>query len=138
MASSRIQRWTLLLAAYYYELVYREGQNHSNPDGRSRLPLPDAIARVPTPGVTILLMDRFETLLVGADHIADWTASDPVLQQVLRRVHHGWDDKCPDKSLEPYYFRKDELTTHNGCILWSFQQGTNNSFWRTRTTPIQE
>ena len=55
---------------------------------------------------------------MGADHIADWTASDPVLQQVLRRVHHCWGDKCPDKSLEPYYLRKDELSTHNGCILW--------------------
>ena len=62
-------------------------------------------------------MDRLETLPVGADHIADWTASDPVLQQVLGRVHNGWGDKCPDKSLEPYYLRKDELSTHNGCIL---------------------
>ena len=117
MASPGIQRWALLLAAYDYELVYKEGQNHGNADGLSRLPLPDTIARVPTPGETILLMDRLETLPVGADHIADWTASDPVLQQVLRRVHHGWGDKCPDKSLEPYYLRKDELSTHNGCIL---------------------
>ena len=54
---------------------------------------------------------------MGADHIVDWTASDPVLQQVLRRVHHGWGDKCPDKSLEPYYLRKDKLSTHNGCVL---------------------
>ena len=118
MASPRIQRWALLLAAYDYELVYKEGQNHGNTDGLGRLPLPDTIARVPTPGETILLTDRLETLQVGAGHIADWTASDPVLQQVLRRVHHGWGDKCPDKSLKSYYLRKDELSTHNGCILW--------------------
>ena len=118
MASPRIQRWALLLAAYDYELVYKEGQNHGNADGLSRLPLPDTIARVPTPGETILLMDRLETLPVGADHVADWTASDPVLQRVVRRVHHGWGDKCSDKSLEPYYLRKDELSTHNGCVLW--------------------
>ena len=117
-ASPIIQRWAPLLAAYAYELVYREGQNNGNADGLSRLPLPDTIARVPTPGETILLMDRLENLPVGADHIADWTTSDPVLQQVLRRFHHGWGDKCPNKSLELYYLRKDELSTHNGCILW--------------------
>ena len=58
MASPRIERWALLLTAYDYELVYKEGQNHGNADGLSRLPLPDTIARVPTLWETILLMDR--------------------------------------------------------------------------------
>ena len=35
-------------------------------------------------------MDRLEVMPVNADHIADWTASDPELQQVLRRVQQGW------------------------------------------------
>ena len=46
------------------------------------------------------------------------TASDPVLQQVLRRVQQGWRDKCPTGSLQPFFVRSDELSTHNGCILW--------------------
>ena len=118
MASPRIQRWALLLAAYDYKLVYKKGKNHANADGLSRLPLPDTIARVPTPGETMLLMDQLEAWPVCVDHMEDWTASDPMLQQVLRRVHHGWGDKCPDKRLEPYYVWKDELSTHNGCIVW--------------------
>ena len=63
-------------------------------------------------------MDRLEVMPVNADHIEDWTVSDPVLQQVLRRVQQSWGDKCPDKSMEPFYVRRDELSTHNGCILW--------------------
>ena len=55
---------------------------------------------------------------VKADHIAASTASDPVLQQVLRRVRHGWGDRCPDKGLEPFYVRKNELSTNSGCISW--------------------
>ena len=54
------------MAANDYELVYREGQNHGNASGLSRLPLPDTIVRVPTPGETILLMDLLEALPVGA------------------------------------------------------------------------
>ena len=63
-------------------------------------------------------MDRLEVMPVNADHIEDWTVSDPVLQHVLRRVQQSWGDKCPDKSMEPFYVRRDELSTHNGCILW--------------------
>ena len=118
MASPRIQRWALLLAAYDYELAYREGSKHGNADGLSRLPLPDTVVEVPVPGETILLMDRLEALPVCADDIAYWTASDPVLQQVLKKVQQGWGDKCPDPSLQPFYTRRDELSTHNGCFLW--------------------
>ena len=61
-------------------------------------------------------MDQLEPMSVCADDIADWMASDSVLQQVLRRVQQGWGDKCPDPGLQPFYIR-DELSMHNGCIL---------------------
>ena len=89
MASLRIQRWALLLASYDYELIYREGSKHGNAGG-----------------------------LNCADDIEDWTASEPVLQQVFRRVQQGWGDKCPESRLQPFFLRRDELSTHNGCILW--------------------
>jgi len=78
--------------------------------------LPDTVVTAPALGETILLMGRLEVMPVKADHIADSTASDPVLQQVVRRVQHGWGDRCPDKSLEPFYVRRNELSTHNSCI----------------------
>ena len=53
-----------------------------------------------------------------ANDIAHWTASDPVLQQVLRKVQQRLGDKCPDPGLKPFYITRDELSTHNGCILW--------------------
>ena len=118
MASPRIQRWALLLAGYDYDLTYREGSKHGNADGLSRLPLADTVVKVPISGETILLMEQLEGMPVCADHITEWTASDPVLQQVLRRVQQGWGDKCPDKILQPFFVRRDELSTHNGCILW--------------------
>ena len=76
----------------------------------------DTLVTAPVPDETILLMDRLEVMPVKADHIAASTASDPVLQQVLRRVRHGWGDRCPDKGLEPFYVRKNELSTNSGCI----------------------
>ena len=98
--------------------MYREGCKNGHADVLSRWPLSDTVVTAPVPDETILLMDRLEFMPVKADHIAAWTASDPVLQQVLRRVQRGWGDRCPDKSLEPFYVRKNELNTHNGCISW--------------------
>ena len=36
LASSRIQRWSLTLAAYRYKLVYKPGAANANADGFSR------------------------------------------------------------------------------------------------------
>jgi len=40
-ASSRIQRWALLMASYEYTIVFRSTSKHANADAMSRLPLPD-------------------------------------------------------------------------------------------------
>ena len=39
LAAARLQRWTLLLAAYQYDIEFRSPTEHSNADGFSRLPL---------------------------------------------------------------------------------------------------
>ena len=96
----------------------RDRCKHGNADVLSRLPLPDTVVTAPVLGETILLMDRLEVMPVKTDHIADSTALNPVLQQLVRRVQHGWGDRCPDKSLEPFYRRRNELSTRNGCISW--------------------
>lgn len=89
LASPRIQRWVLLLAAYDCELIYREGHNHSKADGLSRLPIPDTITKVPVAGQRVLLMDQLEAMSMGVDHIADWTASNTVQQVLRRNFQHG-------------------------------------------------
>ena len=37
-AASRLQRWSIQLAAYTYDIEYRASQNHGNADALSRLP----------------------------------------------------------------------------------------------------
>ena len=31
---------------------------------------------------------------------------------------NGWPYECPDKDLGPYFTRIDELSVHDGCIMW--------------------
>ena len=44
MASARIQRWALTLAAYSYTILYKPGKEISQADGLSRLPLPESVS----------------------------------------------------------------------------------------------
>lgn len=46
----------------------------------------DYLSKVTILGETVLLTNRLEAIPMGADHISDWTASDPVLQQVQTKV----------------------------------------------------
>ena len=117
LASARIQRWALTLAAYDYHIVYKAGANHGNADMLSRLPLPSAPSTVPTPGETILVMDMLNSLPVTAANIKTATGHDPILSRVHTFVLKGWPHST-DTSFQPYSQRQHQLSVHDGCILW--------------------
>ena len=92
MAASRIQRWSLTLGAYDYNIKYRPGSKMSNADALSRLPLPD---QPPDSQIAILgdiaqVLDHVSTNIVTAKDIKRWTEKDPVLLRVQRCILHGW------------------------------------------------
>ena len=117
MASARIQRWSLTLGAYDYSITYKEGKYHANADSLSRLPLPKAPVNIPVPEETILLMDALKFSPVNANQIKLWTDRDPLLAKVRHLVLHGWQE-MDDPMMQPYQQRQNELSTHDGCILW--------------------
>ena len=116
LASACIQRWTLILSAYNYQIQYKPGKDSSNADVLSRLPLPHSSQSVPLPGEIILLMDTLESSPVSATQIRTWTTNDPALSRVRNLVLQGWIDMT-DEQLQPYQRRKDELSIHTGCVL---------------------
>jgi hypothetical protein len=68
----------------------------------------------PIPGETILLIDHLERTPVQAK----WTLQDPTLRRILHNILYGWEDNNSDENIRPYFSRRSELSTHNGCILW--------------------
>ena len=106
MASSRMQRWALTLLAYKYKLVYRPGMDNCNGDALSRLPLEASLETTPVPGDTICLMENLATTPVDVTKVKQWTASDPVMSQVLQFVLlqfelNGWPSAVEDNTLTP-------------------------------------
>ena len=118
MASSRIQRWALTLAAYQYNIRYKSGKTLNNADALSRLPRPITIPDPNTPAELDHLICHLSSTSISAASIKDWTSKDPILSQVLRYVQRGWPDETLGEQFKPYTSRKAELSAMDGYLLW--------------------
>ena len=116
-ASARVKRWSLLLSAYEYTLLFRGTEEHQNADTLSRLPLPEMPTDVPLPGELVLLLDHLNDSPVTATDICVWTRRDPTLAKVVEFVQRGWPDST-EEQLKPFSSRKDDLSVLKGCLLW--------------------
>ena len=118
VVSPRVLRWRMTLQAYQCQLVYSPGVCQANSDALSRLPLPEEEVPV-MPGDTVLLLESV-TKLVTVSQIRQATARDPVLAAVFRRVIDGWpgDSDRISPELQPYFHRRNELSTEDGVLLW--------------------
>ncbi|XP_048031439.1 uncharacterized protein K02A2.6-like [Megalobrama amblycephala] len=122
MAAARMQRWALLLAAYDYDIQYRDGAHHCNADGLSRLPLPTA-AQVKLDTVELLQVKHLDSLPVLCSDVCKETRSDSTMPQVMEMVATGHFSQVTDTNnvLGPYVNRKDELTMQQGCLMWGWR-----------------
>jgi len=116
MASACLQRWSLMLSSYDYEIQYRFGSKQANADACSKLPLPDVPTSIPQPAKTILVMEHLTNTPVSIKQINNWTCCDPVLSKVMHYVLHGWPKKVPNE-LKPFQNQSTELGEEN-CVLW--------------------
>ena len=119
LAAARMQRWSLILAAYQYEIEYRKSAEHANADALSRLV--QASLEEQEEEEEVYLISYLEELPVTAPDIAAATGKDPVLARVYDFTLHGWPQALDDQVLQPYFSRKQELSVDQGCVLWGFR-----------------
>ena len=118
MASPRVQRWAITLAAYEYNLVYKQGKANANADALSRLPMTVTAPIAPLPAETVQVMNILDNTPVTSSKIRAWTNHDRVLSRVRHHVMSGWPVSIDDDDMKPYSIRKDELSVQDGCVLW--------------------
>ena len=119
LAASRLQRWSIQLSAYQYDIEYRASKNHANADALSHLPR----KTVEEPDDWTLEADQvnrvqMERAPVTVTQIREATRGDPVLSRVVYCILHGWsaEDSIPEQ-LKIYYTKEDEFTVEDGCLL---------------------
>ena len=117
-ASARLQRWALILASYEYTITGRSTLEHANADAVSRLPLPDVPEETSVPPELVLMVETLNDSPVSPTQIARWTQQDKTLSRALLYTRQGWPDKV-DADLKPFWRRRNELSVHEGCLMWS-------------------
>ena len=115
LASARIQRWALTLAAYNYTICFKPGKEIGHADGLSRMPLPTTPSTVPVPGETVLMLDTLQMSPVNAARVKLWTDQDPILSDLWQFLLSG-SPTVKGEEFAPYLRRQEELTLQNGCI----------------------
>ena len=116
MASARVQRWALQLAAYQYTFRYKPGRMNANADALSRLPLPGTPESDRYPPEIVHVLDHLEATPISAKQIRAWTVEDPVLQLVKEYTQSRWPSRIPE-GLEPYAKRRLEMAVEEGCLM---------------------
>ena len=115
-AAARLQRWSLILASYNYQIEYRKSSAHANADSMSRLPLSQEWSPA-SENVECYFLEAEVISNVTHEMIQKKTSLDPVLSKVYRYCQTGW-PRTVDAALTPYASRRSELTTEQGCVLW--------------------
>ena len=117
--AARLQRYPLFLSGFDYEIEYRSSTRYCNADGLSRLPLAttENEERQSVDPVDVFHVSQFNMLPVTCQHVRKETQRDSTLIQVYEHVMKGWHES-KDPNLGPFYSRRNELTIHQGCIMW--------------------
>ena len=123
LAAARMQRWALILQAYSYDVEYRPGSEHCNADALSRLPY----KQTDSPEAEVFFFLSIEELPISAADISLATRRESVLARVLKYTLTGWPNYVTDEELKPYFTRKHELSTEQGCLLWGTRTIIPNS-----------
>ena len=115
VSSARIQRWSLYLSQYDYEIKYRKGGHMGNADCLSRLPLP---GKTNISNIYINFCDISGEIPIRWENIALESKKDEMFSRIISYIQSGsWPNNGETKEENSLINQKLELTLANGCIL---------------------
>ena len=103
LAAARLQRWSLTLSAYQYDIRYKPSTQHANADALSRLPL--QTQGTDSPYDSVFRVSFLDKVPVSSLEIAKQTKADSVLQRAKQLILNG----------------NTELTVESDCVMWGFR-----------------
>jgi transposase InsO family protein len=116
--ASRLQRYIIRLTCFDYVLKYRKGEENSNADALSRLPIKEASCEDDIAEERIFAIRSVvegKELYLDIKKISQETENDKILREVKRAILKGWEN-IKDKSLKKWKEIRCQLGIEGGCI----------------------
>ena len=119
-AAARLQRYAIFLSGFDYDIRYKSTKQNSNVDALSRLPVKSTADQDEDDECSVYYTSQIDQLPVSSAEIARETRRDKLLSRVYEHVATGWPpDACVEnQALKPYFTRRNELSIHQGVIMW--------------------
>jgi len=125
-SASRLQRYSLFLSGYKFNIQYVKSADHGNADAFSRLPLSmkEPVVSEDEDWKGSYLHCLLESSVpLTFETVQTETQKDPLLCKVFGYVKYGWPNHIPeqDNGLLPFFTRKDELSIVNNILVWGYK-----------------
>lgn len=115
VAAARLQRWSIILSAYKYQIKHRSAAKMTHVDALSRLPLTE---EVEVESVNINFF-RHSGELIDRKLISRRTLEDKKLSKVFDYVANGWPKlNVIDVNILPFAKKQNSLALEDGCIFY--------------------
>ena len=117
-SSMRIQKWCFMLGGYNYNIIHKSGKENLIADALSRLPQPTQKDHMLEPKEIVLMLEQMNSGPVSAKDIAKASRYDPTISKAIEFTLSGWPQFNTDPNLAPFFKRRNELSTEQGCLIW--------------------
>lgn len=118
LAVARLQRWSLLLSSYHYQIEFKPSAEVASVDALSRLTLQFKKDASVEEEIFFMASQQLNRHTVSATEIAKETSRNPTLAKALTLTLDSWPlHFCADPQLKPYFTRRNELSVEEGCLM---------------------
>ena len=119
MEAARVQRWSVFLSGYDYDISFIQGIDNGSADYLSRCIQQTKVTVEKSSGNEFTYFN-FVTKgikVISLEVMKEETRADPILRKVRECIQKGWQIKGPE-ILEPYFRKKSDLYVENECVMW--------------------
>ena len=120
MAAGRLQRWSVFLSNFDFDIQHINGKDNVNADFLSRFT--DRHEKVEF-DVSYLnfIAGNFKEMLSRKD-IQHESLADPVIKRIIYALRNGWTMEMKNNSeLKPFFQRTEELTIEDNIVMWGYR-----------------
>lgn len=89
LSATRMQHYAVFLESFDFEIRFRNSKFHANADGMSRLPIPNSSGKPYFELADVLEIQQIETLPVSVEELAQHTAKDLTVRNLIQALQTG-------------------------------------------------